>query len=287
MSQSVESAPRHAPGLAPLLDALDLEQIELDIFRSRAATQPGQRLFGGEVCAQALVAAERTADEKTRPHSLHAYFLRPGDTGARVVFRVDRLQEGRNFKRRRVTAIQHGEPILCLECSFTTDRSGTAYQVEMPAASAPEDGRRIRVPHPSAWQVQPSAAFDLRPANATNAGGVSPRYLDNLWFRPIGNDLGGRVSPEAVITYFSDLGLISVLKRRYQRADVTGMTSLDHVLWFHNAVRLDDWLLYAKSTPAVSDLRGLAEGRIFHRDGTLIASVAQEGLLHGKTKKED
>ncbi|HJQ47617.1 MAG TPA: acyl-CoA thioesterase domain-containing protein [Amycolatopsis sp.] len=285
MSQSVESAPSSAPGLLPLLDALDLEQIELDIFRSRRATRPGQRLFGGEVCAQALVAAERTTSPQTRPHSLHAYFLRPGDTGSAVVFRVDRLQEGRNFKRRRVTAIQHGVPILCLESSFTTDRSGTTHQVETPARPAPEECVPLRFHHPPAWQVQPSEVFELRSAMAEDPrDDQRNRYPFDVWFRPMGSP-DGRVSPEVIITYFSDLGLVSALRQPQPHVRVKGLTSLDHVLWFHNEVRLDDWLLYAKTTPAVSDLRGLAQGRIFHRDGTLIASVAQEGLLGGK--KED
>ncbi|NKQ54512.1 acyl-CoA thioesterase II [Amycolatopsis sp. K13G38] len=283
MSQSVGSAPPQAPGLVPLLDALDLEPIELDIFRSRTATEPGQRLFGGEVCAQALVAAERTTDPLTVPHSLHAYFLRPGDTGSRVVFRVDRLQEGRNFKRRRVTAIQHGEPILCLESSFTTDHSGTAYQTDPPSAPEPEDCSPLGIQHPSAWQVDPSTVFDLRPAVAEDPGmDKRARFMRDLWVRPLGWDTQGRVSPAAIITYFSDLTFVSALLRARPRADVAAMTSLDHVVWFHNEVRLDDWLLFAKSSPAVSDLRGLAQGRIFHRDGTLIASVAQEGLIHAQ-----
>ncbi|HVW42029.1 MAG TPA: acyl-CoA thioesterase domain-containing protein [Amycolatopsis sp.] len=286
MSQSVETAPPHAPGLVPLLDALDLEQIELDIFRSRRAMAPGKRLFGGEVCAQALVAAERTAGPQTRPHSLHAYFLRPGDTGSRVVFRVDRLQEGRNFKRRRVTAIQQGEPILCLESSFTTDRSATTYQVRPPTVPAPDDCAPANLEHPPGWQVQPSTVFDLRLATLESpADDMMARNEPDLWFRPKGSSTDGRVSPEAIITYISDLSLVSVLRRLRPRTDITAMTSLDHVVWFHNEVRLDDWLLYTKSSPAVSDLRGLAEGRIFHRDGTLIASMAQEGLLH--VKKED
>ncbi|KAA9150942.1 acyl-CoA thioesterase II [Amycolatopsis acidicola] len=269
-----------APSLLDVLDVLDLEPIELDIFRSRLAGEPGNRLFGGEVCAQALVAAERTVPPETTPHSLHAYFLRPGDTGARVVFRVDRLQEGRNFRRRRVTAIQHGEPILCLESSFTTDHSGTEYQVPAPEAPAPEGCTPFAWRYPNRWVVDPHEVFDIRPATLDPDEGV--RALGDLWFAPKHGKNDGRVSDAAILTYFSDLTFVSSLLRPVPRTDVAAMTSLDHVLWFHNDVRLDDWLYYAKGSPAVGHLRGLAEGRIFHRDGTLIATVAQEGLIHAR-----
>lgn len=272
--------PSNAPqGLAPLLDLLDLETIELDIFRSRETGKPGGRLFGGEVCAQALVAAERTVPETMGPHSLHAYFLRPGDTGARVVFRVDRLQEGRNFRRRRVTAIQHGEPILCLECSFTTDKTGANHQVAvMPEAPDPDECEPLAARHPEQWRVNPGDVFELRPA--TLGREEYARFIHDAWFRPRNGKLDDRVSAAAVLTYFSDLTFVSSILRPTMRTDIKGLTSLDHVMWFHNEVRFDDWLYYAKTSPAVGDLRGLAEGRIFTRDGKLLVSAAQEGLIH-------
>lgn len=279
-ASTAESGEAGPDNLEHLLDVLDLEPIELDIFRSRSTGEPGGRLFGGEVCAQALVAAERTVPPETAPHSLHAYFLRPGDTGARVVFGVDRLQEGRNFRRRRVTAIQHGEPILCLESSFTTDRTGADHQVGMPPAPEPEHCTPFGIRHPTGWQVNPHEVFDVRPATLEH--GDYQRFIDDLWFRPRGGKLDDRVSAAAVLTYFSDLTFVSSILRPTLRTDIKALTSLDHVLWFHNEVRFDDWLFYAKSSPAVGDLRGLAEGRIFHRDGTLIASAAQEGLIHAR-----
>lgn len=278
MAQSVDASAAEQ-GLAPLLDLLDLETIELDIFRSRETGKPGGRLFGGEVCAQALVAAERTVPGDLGPHSLHAYFLRPGDTGARVVFRVDRLQEGRNFRRRRVTAIQHGEPILCLESSFTTDRTGADHQVAvMPAAPEPDECDTLEIRHPPHWRVDPGNVFDLRPA--TIGRDDYARFIDDVWFRPHAGKMDDRVSAASVLTYFSDLTFVSSILRPTMRTDIKGLTSLDHVLWFHNEVRFDDWLYYAKSSPAVGDLRGLAEGRIFTRDGHLLVSAAQEGLIH-------
>ena len=262
--------------LDALVGLLDLEDLDVDLFRSRDTVEPGHRLFGGQVAAQALVAAERSTDPAAAAHSLHAYFLRPGDTGKHVIFRVDRLQDGRTFRRRRVTVVQDGIPILCLEASFTTDRATTDHQVTAPAAPAPESCP------PLGWKfrgggLQPHQAFDLR-AVTTHSG--QPFFSDDLWFRPLGALNGSRVSGSAVLTYISDLTLASATLRPGGRRDVTRLTSLDHVLWFHNEVRLDDWLLYAKSTPASGLVRGLAQGSIFHRDGTLIASVAQEVLAH-------
>jgi acyl-CoA thioesterase-2 len=269
-------------GLPDLMAVLDLEPLEEQLFRSDSAGEPGHRLFGGQVAAQALVAAERTTAEAARAHSLHAYFLRPGDTGRPVVFRVDPLQDGRTFSRRRVTAIQNGKPILCLEASFTTDRATTDHQVSPPAVPSPDDCP------PMVWRMRatgmrPDRPFDLRAAIAP--GARPPHFSDDLWFRTRGQWDGapvtyGPVSRTAILTYVSDLTFVSGILRPLGRLDVSRLTSLDHVMWFHNEPRLDDWMLFTKSTPATGALRGLAQGSIFHRDGTLIATVAQEGLVH-------
>ncbi len=270
---------RAGTGLRDLLAVLDLEDIDAGLFRSgpSAAGEPGHRLFGGQVAAQALVAAERTSDDGATAHSLHAYFLRPGDTGKAVVFQVDRLQDGRTFRRRRVTAIQHGHPILCLEASFTTDQAIAEHQVAAPPVPDPDSCP------PMVWRyrvtgLRPDAGFELRAAISPD--GEPPHFSDDLWFRVRGPWTGGPVSPSAVLTYVSDLTFVSVIMRPRGRPDVSRLTSLDHVMWFHNEVRLDDWLLFAKSTPAAGTMRGLALGSIFHRDGTLIATVGQEGLMH-------
>ena len=276
-------AGEHASGgLAELLGLLDLEGIDADLYRSAAAGAPGHRLFGGQVAAQALVAAERTAAGGARTHSLHAYFLRPGDTGNPVVYQVDRLQDGRTFRRRRVTAVQEGRPILCLEASFTTDEGAAGHQVAAPPVPDPDSCPPMVWRH-RATGFRPDRGFDLRAA--IPAGGKAPHYSDDLWFRTRGPwdgcwD-GGPVSAAAVLTYVSDLTFISVILRPGGgRPAVTRLTSLDHVMWFHNEVRLDDWLLFAKATPAAGPVRGLGLGSIFHRDGTLIATVAQEGIAH-------
>ena len=280
---TVREADEQSFGLPGLIAVLDLEPLDTQLFRSQISGEPGFRLFGGQVCAQALVAAERTTPEQARAHSLHAYFLRPGDTGRPVVFQVDPLQDGRTFSRRRVTAIQGGQPILCLEASFTADRAVTDYQVSPPAVPAPEDCP------PMVWRtratgLRPDRPFDLRAAIGPEAG--PPHFSDDLWFRVRGDwDRGtttrwGPVSRTAILTYVSDLTFVSGILRPLGRPEVPRLTSLDHVMWFHNEPRLDDWLLFTKSTPASGSLRGLAQGSMFHRDGTLIATMAQEGLVH-------
>ena len=280
---TVREADEQSFGLPGLIAVLDLEPLDTQLFRSQISGEPGFRLFGGQVCAQALVAAERTTPEQARAHSLHAYFLRPGDTGRPVVFQVDPLQDGRTFSRRRVTAIQGGQPILCLEASFTADRAVTDYQVSPPAVPAPEDCP------PMVWRtratgLRPDRPFDLRAAIGPDAG--PPHFSDDLWFRVRGDwDRGtttrwGPVSRTAILTYVSDLTFVSGILRPLGRPEVPRLTSLDHVMWFHNEPRLDDWLLFTKSTPATGALRGLAQGSMFHRDGTLIATMAQEGLVH-------
>jgi acyl-CoA thioesterase II len=269
-------------GLPDLMAVLDLEPLDTQLFRSQPAGEPGHRLFGGQVAAQALVAAERTTAQAARAHSLHAYFLRPGETGQPVVFQVDPLQDGRTFSRRRVTAIQGGRPILCLETSFTTDQATTDYQVSPPAVPDPDDCPPM-VLRFRATGLRPDRAFDLRAAIGPDAG--PPHFSDDLWFRTRGQWDGepvkyGPVSQTAILTYVSDVTFVSGILRPLGRPDVSRLTSLDHVMWFHNEPQVGDWTLFAKSTPATGGLRGLAQGSMFSRDGTLIATLAQEGLVH-------
>jgi acyl-CoA thioesterase-2 len=266
---------------AQVPDLLTLEAIEVDIFRAGAIPGQATRLYGGQVAAQALAAAGYTAGE-ARPHSLHAYFLRPGDSSRPVLFRVDRLQDGRTFRRRRVTAIQQGQPILCLESSFTTDSSMASDYEPAPRVPSPGDcpalepPRRFEGAHPH---------WDLLEVRTASPGADLPRLTaGDIWFRFRAGPLPGTRS-EVMITYLSDLTLAATTLRPTRehpagRRDVVGLTSLDHSVWFHNEPDLSGWLLYAKDTPAVGGLRGLVGGRIFGQDGTLVASVAQETLVH-------
>jgi acyl-CoA thioesterase II len=268
-----------------ILELLRLEPLEVDMFRGQAMPGKARRLYGGQVAAQALAAAGNTVVD-ARPHSLHAYFLRPGDSSAPVVFEVDRLHDGRTFRRRRVTAIQHGQPILCLESSFTSDPSHATDYDPAPSVPAPED---CEVYDPSAeiarqGEFRPWRLVEARPVPCTAPARVRPTTAD-MWFRLLADPAISGHLPETIITYLSDLTLSATALRPSRnhpegRTDVTGLTSLDHSVWFHNRADLSDWLLFAKIAPAAGPVRGLTAGQIFHRDGTLIASVAQEALTH-------
>lgn len=271
------------------------------MFRVQAMPGAPRRLYGGQVAAQALAAAGHTV-AGARPHSLHAYFLRPGDSAAPVVFAVDRLHEGRTFRRRRVTAIQHGRPILCLESSFTADTSDAADfrpapRVPPPGECAAYDpaAHLARQGPLSPWRLfearrVPFPVLDDAPGKDPDGGParapVRPAVAD-MWFRLLADPAVPGIMPETVMTYLSDMTLSATALRPSRshpagRTDVTGLTSLDHSVWFHNRADLSGWLLFAKIAPAAGPVRALTAGRIFHRDGTLIASAAQEALTHGR-----
>lgn len=260
-----------------LRDVLSLETIDDDLFRSTCAPPGAPRLFGGQVAAQALVAAVHTVPAESRVHSLHSYFLRPGITGVPVVFRNERLHDGSTFRRRRVTAVQHGKPILSLDCSFTTDRTALEYRQPVPEVREPEDCPELswidRGDGFNAWQP-----FELRKALPLH-GEPALDVASDVWVR-LRDAEGEGEQATAMLTYLSDLTLAAAVLAPTGRTDCAGLTSLDHVMWFHEPARFDDWLLYAKTSPAVGPLRGLAQGRMFTRSGALMASVAQEGLIH-------
>lgn len=285
--------------LTSLLDLLDLERVERDIFRgdSREAVIP--RVFGGQVAAQALVAACRTVPDGRLPHSLHAYFLRPGDPGAPIVYTVDRIRDGRSFTTRRVVAVQHGRPIFHLSASFQTYEEGLEHQEPMPEAPDPET-------LPTAAEMLPRyahlfqgtdvpqrmlkarEAVDLRYVREPPyAGTGEPREpRSQVWFRTNGKLDGALDDPTLHIclaTYVSDMTLLDSVLLAHGRGgwavgDVVG-ASLDHAMWFHRPLRADDWLLYDQTSPTSQGGRGLAHGRIFTRNGKLAISVIQEGLV--------
>ena len=228
------------------------------------------------------MAAGRTVTG-AQPHSLHAYFLRPGDARSRVLDQVEQLHEGRSFRRRRVTAIQHGEPILSLDCSFTVDRSEVTDYDPAPSMPPPEDCGAFTRADPGRGRLTPWNVLDARRVPGYDDIPLGRSTAVDFWLRFRG--AAANVMPEAVLTYLSDLSLASTAVRPTQRNpggrhDVTGVTSLDHSLWFHRRPDLSDWLLYTKAAPAVGSARALSAGRIFNRDGTLAASVSQEALLH-------
>ncbi|MBB4979319.1 MULTISPECIES: acyl-CoA thioesterase [Streptomyces] len=278
--------------LDDLLDLLDLERIERDIFRGESRSALVPRVFGGQVAAQALVAAGRTVPEDRLAHSLHAYFLRPGDPGAPIVYTVDRIRDGRSFTTRRVVAVQHGQPIFHLSASFQTYEEGLDHQVEMPPAPDPDSLETPaemlprHLPREVADRlIEARAAVDLRYAETPPWGSVGePREpRSQVWFRTNGKLADDPLLHVVLATYVSDMTLLDSVLLAHGRGgwavgDVVG-ASLDHAMWFHRPFRADEWLLYDQESPTASGGRGLGQARIYTQDGRLAISVIQEGVV--------
>jgi acyl-CoA thioesterase II len=276
-----------------LLTTLDLEPLEVNLFRGRSPQVTWQRVFGGQVVGQALVAACRTVDVAERPpHSLHAYFLLPGDPKVPLIYDVDRIRDGKSFTTRRVIAIQHGQPIFSMAVSFHRDEAGLTHQAAMPDVPKPEDlpsevEIRERVlplmPDPVRRYYERERPIELRPVEYGRYLGkpVADGHF-NIWIRATGKLPDEPAIHQCVLAYASDMTLLDTALIPHGRSvfDKTIMAaSLDHALWFHRPFRADDWLLYAQDSPNLSGSRGFSRGLIFTQDGTLVASVAQEGLL--------
>ncbi|WP_411073422.1 acyl-CoA thioesterase II [Streptomyces sp. cmx-4-7] len=288
----VRGAPDSPGALDALLDLLDLEPIERDIFRGRSRSSLVPRVFGGQVAAQALVAAGRTVPEDRWAHSLHAYFLRPGDPGAPIVYSVDRIRDGRSFTTRRVVAVQHGQPIFHLSASFQAYEEGLDHQADMPAAPDPEslptaaETLPRHLPAEVAERLlEARAAVDLRYVDTPPWGSVGePREpRSQVWFRTRGKLADDPLLHVCLATYVSDMTLLDSVLLAHGRGgwavgDVVG-ASLDHAMWFHRPFRADEWLLYDQESPSSGGGRGLGQARIWTRDGRLAISVIQEGVV--------
>lgn len=275
-----------------LLDLLDLEQIELDIFRGRSPDDRRQRVFGGQVAGQALVAAGRTVPSDRPVHSLHAYFIRPGDPAVPIVYSVDRVRDGRSFTTRRVSAIQHGKVIFTLSASFQRPEPGLAHAAPMPQVPPPEAVMPVVDRLEKLFGTAP--AHDMFRDNPINLRFVGPLTVEaerdpalrtdrNLvWLRTDGELPDDPLLHVCLMTYASDMTLLdSVLLRHgmsWMGGRITG-ASLDHAMWFHRPFRADRWLLYAQESPAAGGARGLARGEVFTEEGDLVVSVVQEGLI--------
>ncbi|MFF2643013.1 acyl-CoA thioesterase [Streptomyces niveus] len=282
--------------LESLLDLLDPERIEEDIFRGLSRPTAVPRVYGGQVAAQALVAAGRTVPADRSAHSLHAYFLRAGDPGAPIVYTVDRIRDGRSFTTRRVVAVQHGQPIFHLSASFQTYEDGLEHQAAMPPAPDPESLPTAAelLPRHADRFVDPSvvdrlletrAAVDLRYVDAppyATAGQVR-EARSQVWFRTVGKLADDPLLHVCLATYVSDMTLLDSVLLAHGRGgwasgDIVG-ASLDHAMWFHRPFRADEWLLYDQTSPSASGGRGLGQARIYTRDGDLAISVIQEGVM--------
>jgi acyl-CoA thioesterase-2 len=275
--------------LDELLSLLDLETIEEGLFRGRQPETSLQRVFGGQVASQALVAAARTTDPDCVLHSLHAYFLRPGDTAVPIVYDVERTRDGRSFSLRRVVARQHGRPIFYMSTSSQAPESGLEHQDPMPEVPSPGDCpelgdvlARISGRPRDDWDREWSALDVRYAAPAPAEGQARPDPVSRVWIKAAGTLGDDPVMHAAVLAYASDLTLLSaaVLPHGTYIGDPRlTPASLDHAMWFHRPFRADEWLLYDQVSPSASGGRGLATGRIFTADGHLVASVVQEGLL--------
>jgi len=277
-----------------LLDLLDLEPIEQNIYRGRNRDIGTGRVFGGQVLSQALVAARRTVDDDDPPreaHSLHAYFILAGDLKAPIVYFVDTLRDGGSFTTRRVTAIQHGRAIFNLSASFHRAEEGIEHQAEAPEAPDPEtltpelDRIRARahlIPEEVRGVLTQDRPLDFRPVDPPDLLDPEPASpLRRAWVKTTGPLPDDPLIHQATLAYASDYGLLATVLQPHGltvRDPRLQVASLDHALWFHRPFRMDEWLLYEVDSPVAAGARGFARGRVFTREGVLVASSAQEGL---------
>jgi acyl-CoA thioesterase II len=277
--------------LDKLLDLLDLEQIEQDIFRGRSPDERVQRVFGGQVAGQALVAAGRTVPADRPVHSLHAYFIRPGDPAVPLVYTVDRVRDGRSFTTRRVTAVQHGKAIFTLSASFHHPEQGLEHAMPMPSVPAPEELRpnaeriaeALGRPLPADFLDSPIDLRSVGPLAIEVDRDPSLYTGSNLvWLRVTERLPDDPLLHVCLMTYASDLTVLESVLLQHGVSWLDGRiapASLDHAMWFHRPFRADQWLLYAQESPVAAGGRGLARGEVFTAEGELVVSVVQEGLL--------
>ena len=286
--------------LDALIRQLDLEQLEVNLFRGQSRDLWGPRVFGGQVIGQALIAAARTIEGRVA-HSLHAYFLLPGDADAPIVYQVERIRDGRSFSARRVQAVQHGRPILSMIASFQLPEPGLEHAAPMPDVPQPESllpsselNRRWLaeagpVPPRTADALLAQSAFEFRPVVPQNPLAPTPAEpRQAVWFRAVGRVPDDPLLHRCLLAYASDYQLVGTALRPHGRSWFQPsmiVASIDHALWFHRDARIDDWLLYVMDSPSAQAARGLARGLIYDLGGRLVASVAQEGLMREATER--
>jgi acyl-CoA thioesterase-2 len=284
--------------LQSVVRQLDLEALEVNLFRGQSSDLGGKSVFGGQVIGQALVAASRTVEGR-EAHSLHAYFLLPGDMAAPIVYQVERIRDGRSFTARRVQAIQHGQPILSMIASFQGAEPGLEHQAQMPDVPPPEKLRSIvelraewlaeAGPLPArAQEALRQPALEFRPVEPWNPFRPAvAKPVQAVWFRTVDKIADDPMLHRCLLAYASDYHLMPTALRPHGESWLGGrmvVASIDHAMWFHRGGRVDEWLLYVMDSPSAQGARGLSRGQIFDRGGRLVASVAQEGLMRQATR---
>ena len=276
-----------------LVALLDLEQLDTDLFRGQQPETIRQRVYGGQVAAQALIAASRTVDEGFHVHSLHSYFLLPGDYNVPIIYDVERIRDGKSFATRRVLARQHGRPIYYPSLNFQRFEEGLEHEDVMPEVKPPEEGldlmQLMAERGTDDGLSKEWAALDVRWLGSS-AYGLDPDPMHpakaQVWIRVDGRLSDDPMEHLATFTYASDVSLLGATLAAHPEhgPQKVQMASLDHTIWFHRPFRADEWWLYDQWSPSASGGRGLALGRVFTQDGTLVATVAQEGLIRPRTQ---
>lgn len=286
--------------ISELLDLLNLEQIEENLFRGYSKTVGSANVFGGQVLAQALSAAINTVQEERHMHSLHSYFILPGNLDIPIIFQVDRIRDGGSFTTRRVKAIQQGREIFLMSASFQSDEIGFDHQIAMPKVQEPEQLVSWKDLAKHFGEFLPQNMYDFlnldrpiefRPVELYNPAVPEKRDpFRHIWMKSIGEMPENPKFHPLVLAYASDYNLLtSALLPHGKEGSIPKLqlASLDHAMWFHRPFRMDDWLLYAIDSPSASNSRGFTRGNIFTRDGKLVASVAQEGLMRPRKQPKE
>lgn len=287
MSKSTSKTP-----INELIELLDLEEIEKNHYRATSPSEGWQRVYGGQVIGQALVAASRTVPADRSAHSLHGYFLRPGDTSVPILYKVDRIRDGKSFTTRRVVAIQHGHAIFNMAISFQVHEDGLSHQFDMPEAPAPETLRdeqalreewAARLPPEHAESFNRERPIEVRPVDPMDVFHPEKRPPHAMcWMKAREGLPDDPRLHQCVLAYLSDWSLLDTATLPHGVSFIQEnmqMASLDHAMWFHRPFRADEWLLYVQDSPSASGSRGLNRGLIYDRSGHLVASAAQEGLI--------
>lgn len=278
--------------LQKVMALLDLEEIEQNHYRATSPSEGWQRVYGGQVIGQALVAAAKTVEPPRHAHSLHGYFLRAGDTSIPILYKVDRLRDGRSFTTRRVTAMQNGEAIFAMSISFQVPEEGLSHQVPMPVAPEPDslpDEEDLRATQAADWPAEMSAMFErssaiqirhVDPQDLLHPQPAEPKQI--CWMRSREALPDDPRLHQCVLAYLSDWSLLDTATRPHAVSylqDNVQMASLDHAMWFHRPFRADQWLLYVQDSPSASGARGFNRGLVYNQAGELVASTTQEGLM--------